>query len=93
VKPAPSRERDLARFAPRITVTLIAGFAIFMLAALVYVLPVLLDTPPPGAVEDYQRERVMARLEGRLPWLIAGSFLAATLLSIRGWLPGTGRRG
>ena len=54
--------------------------------------PVLLEPPPPGAIADYQKERVVARLDGKVRYFLVGSFLGVTLLSIRGWLPGTGRR-
>lgn len=86
------RDQDLARFAPRLTVTLVAGFLLFALASLLWALPVLLETPPPGAIPDYVRERVMARLDGVVVWLFAGSMLIAAFASIRGLLPGTRRR-
>jgi hypothetical protein len=85
-------DRDLARFAPRVTLTLLAGFAVFLLAAGLYVLPVLLEPVPPGAIPDYRKERVIARLDGKVPYFLLGSFVGMTLLSIRGWLPGTRRR-
>lgn len=85
-------DRDLARFAPRVTLTLLAGFLLFLLSTAAYVVPVLLEPAPPGAIADYHRERVAARLDGKVAYFFFGSFLAATLLSIRGALPGSSRR-
>jgi hypothetical protein len=85
-------DRDLARFAPRVTLTLLAGFVVFLLTATLYVLPVLREPAPPGAIPDYHKERVMARLEGKVHYFLIGSFVGVTLLSIRGLLPGTSRR-
>ena len=82
----------MTAFVPRVTLTVAAGLAIFVVAALVYALPVLLEPPPPGAIEDWTRERVRARLAGKTIWLLAASFLVAALLSARGWIPGTGGR-
>ena len=85
-------DRDAARFVPRITVALFAGFVVFVVMATLYVLPVLLETAPPGAIPDYHRERVMAHLEGKVMWLLVAAYLLVTLVAVRGWLPGTGRR-
>ncbi len=85
-------DRDLASFAPRLTVTILAGFAFFGVASALWVLPALMETPPPGAIADYTKERVMARLDGAVAPLFAGSMLAAAFASIRGLLPGTRRR-
>jgi hypothetical protein len=86
-------DRDLGRCGPRVTATLVAGFAVFLLTAGLYVLPVLLESAPPGAIEDWHRERVMARLDGKVRYFLVGSFLGVTLLGIRGFLPGTSRKG
>jgi hypothetical protein len=83
-------DRDATAFAPRVTVTLLFGFAIFLVVALLYTLPVLLEEPPPGAIQDWVRERVRARLAGKTLYLIVASILAAAALGARGWLPGTG---
>ena len=88
----PPADRESTTFIPRITIALAFGFALFLLIAGLYVLPVLLETPPPGAIPDYQKERVMARLEGKVLWMLISSFFAAAMLSARGILPGTGRR-
>ena len=88
-KPA---DHDLARFAPRVTLTLVAGFVVFLVAAALYVLPVLTEPAPPGAIPDYHKERVIARLDGKVHYFLIASFVGVTLLSIRGWLPGTSRR-
>jgi len=85
-------DRDLARFAPRLTITILAGFALFLAACTLWVLPALMETPPPGAIPDYTRERVMAKLDGAVAPLFTGSMLVAALASIRGLLPGTRRR-
>jgi hypothetical protein len=85
-------DRDVSVFLPRITLVLIGGFVLFMLIAGLYVLPVLLETPPPGAIPDYTKERVMARLEGKVLWMLATSLLVVAGLAIRGVLPGTGGR-
>ncbi len=34
----------------------------------------------------------MARLEGKVLWMLAASYLVVVALAIRGLLPGTGRR-
>ncbi len=91
--PARPDDSDLGRFAPRVTLTLLAAFGVFLLTAGLYVLPVLLEPAPPGAIADWHRERVAARLHGKVRYFLFGSFLGVTLLSIRGLLPGTARRG
>jgi hypothetical protein len=35
----------------------------------------------------------MARLDGKVRYFLVGSFLGVTLLGIRGFLPGTSRKG
>ena len=85
-------DHDLARFAPRVSLTLAAGFLLFLLSAGAYVTPVLLEPLPPDAIPDYRKERVAARLDGKVTYFLFGSLLAATLLSIRGALPGTSRQ-
>jgi hypothetical protein len=83
--------RSGSRFAPRITLTLLAGFALFLLSAGIYVLPVLLEPAPPGAIPDWHKERVIARLDGKVLYFLFGSFLGVTLLSLGGRLPGISR--
>jgi hypothetical protein len=85
-----AEDRDPTAFAPRVTVTLLCGLVIFLGAALLYILPVLLEEAPPGAIQDWTEERVRARLAGKTLYLLVGSFLAAAVLGTRGWLPGTG---
>ena len=68
------------RFIPRITLTLLLGFGIFIASALLYVLPILVEPQPAGAIRDYTKERVTARLEGKARWFLGGSLIAATLL-------------
>jgi hypothetical protein len=62
---------------------------LFLFVSLVFALPALLETPPPGAIPDYLQQRVMARLEGKLLWLFTASMLVAGYAAIRGMLPGT----
>jgi hypothetical protein len=88
-RPTRPEDRDLAYFAPRVTVTLLAGVLLFGVASLIYSLPVLLEAPPPGAIPDYTSERVAAHLEGKVLWILTASMLAAGFASIRGLLPGT----
>jgi len=83
-------DRDATAFAPRITLTLLFGLLIFVVVALLWVLPVLLEEPPPGAIPDWRAERVRAVLAGKALYLLVASVLAAAALGIRGWLPGTG---
>ena len=85
-------DRDLGRFLPRVTIAVLAGFALFAVLALGYALPDCWSEPPPGAIPDYCQERVKARLEGKVTWMLAGSFLTVAALAIRGILPGTGPR-
>ena len=37
-------------------------------------LPVMLETPPPGASADYVQERVRAHLEGKTGWIMVVAF-------------------
>jgi hypothetical protein len=89
--PKPS-DRVLASFAPRVTIMLIAGFVIFLVAAGLYVLPVYLEPLPLGAIADYREQRIIARLDGKVLWILIPSFVVSALLGARGWLPGTGRQ-
>jgi hypothetical protein len=88
----PQNQADYERFAPRVTISLLAGFALFLLLALLYSLPAILEPPPPDAIADYTQERVRARLEGKVFWIFAVSMLAAALAGVRGILPFTRRR-
>ncbi|MEE2703010.1 MAG: hypothetical protein VX614_03205 [Myxococcota bacterium] len=92
MRPAPPDDRDLATFAPRVTGLILFGLLLSLCSAGLYVLPILMEPAPAGAIPDYFEQRVQARLEGKLPWFLAGSFLAVAWLSIRGWLPGSRRR-
>jgi hypothetical protein len=87
-----AHDRDLAGFAPRVTIMVLGSLLLFTLLAGLYVLPVLLEPPPPGAIPDYTQQRVMAQLEGKTLWILCASFLSVAGLAIRGILPGTGRR-
>jgi hypothetical protein len=72
-------------FVPRFTLFILAGFALFALLALLYSLPILLETPPPGASPDYVAERIRAHLEGKASWIMVGSFLIVAVASAR-WM-------
>ncbi len=76
-------DRELSRFFPRITLSLVAGFLLFLLSSGLYVLPVLLEPAPPGAILDYHQERVRARMQGKVIWFLVGSFLCTALVSAR----------
>lgn len=82
---------DVTSFVPRITITLVLGTAIFLVAAGVWIWPILLQDPPPGAIADWTVERVRARLDGVVLWLILGGYGAAAVIVARGWLPGMRR--
>jgi hypothetical protein len=83
---------ELARFAPRVSIMLVSGCLLFLISALAYVAPILLEAPPPGAVADWHQQRVQAHLEGKVLYILFASFIVAALLGARGWLPGTGPR-
>jgi predicted MFS family arabinose efflux permease len=72
-------------FVPRMTLFILAGFALFSVLALLYSLPILLDPTPPGASPDYVAERVRAHLDGKASWLMLGSFLVVAVVSSR-WI-------
>jgi len=88
----PQNQADYERFVPRVTVSLLIGFALFLVLALLYSLPAWLETPPPDAIADYTQERVRARLEGKVIWIFMASMLASAFAGIWGILPGTRRR-
>jgi hypothetical protein len=73
-------DRDLARFFPRVTLAIAAGLLLFLVSAGLYALPVLLEPPPPGAIADYHKEKVRARLQGKVIWFLAGSLFTVTLV-------------
>lgn len=60
---------------PRMTLTVLAGFALFVVLTLLYSLPVLLESPPEGAIPSYTAERVKSHLDGKVTWLLAASFV------------------
>ena len=76
-------DREPSSFFPRVTLSLLGGFLLFLLSAGLYVLPVLLEPAPPGAIPDYHQERVRARMQGKVHWFLVGSFLCAALVSAR----------
>ena len=85
-------DRDIQSFAPRVTIALVAGFLLFVLIAFVYALPDCLGERPAGAIADYCSERMRARLDGKVLWMLLASYAIVAGLAIRGILPGTGRR-
>lgn len=90
--PTHPERREAASFAPRVTVLIAIGLLLSLCSAGLYVLPVLMEPSPAGAIPDYFEQRVRARLEGKLFWFVAISFLAVAAFSFRGWLPRIGRR-
>ncbi|HXZ86388.1 MAG TPA: hypothetical protein VEI82_12970 [Myxococcota bacterium] len=80
----PPREPRSPRFAPRVTLVLVGGVALFFAVALLYSLPVLLEPPPEGAPANYVSERVREHLRGKIPYLFGGSLVAVALLVSRG---------
>jgi hypothetical protein len=71
------------RFVPRATLALLATFALFFVATFLYSLPVMLETPPPGAIPDWTTERIKAHLAGKVHWIFAGSAIAVALIASR----------
>ena len=72
-------------FVPRFTLVLAGGFALFVLLAMLYSLPVMFETPPANASPDYVQERVRAHLEGKVSWIMLASFGIAAGIASR-WL-------
>jgi hypothetical protein len=72
-------------FVPRFTLVLLLGFALFVLLAMLYSLPVIFQTPPPNAGPDFIEERVRAHLEGKVSWIMLAAFGIAVGLASR-WL-------
>ena len=72
-------------FVPRFTLILVATFALFVLLAMLYSLPVMMETPPPNASPDYVQERVRAHLEGKITWLFLAAFGIVAAVASR-WL-------
>jgi len=68
---------------PRITLVIVASFALFFVLALLYALPVLLEPTPRDAIADYMTERVRAHLQGKVTWLLAAAF--AIVSGFVGW--------
>jgi len=70
---------------PRATLILAGGFALFLVVALLYSIPVYLEPLPAGATPDYLAERVRARLEGKTLIFLALSILAVAAVGSRSW--------
>ena len=72
-------------FVPHFTLVLLAGFALFVLLAMLYSLPVIFQTPPPNASPDFIQERVRAHLEGKISWIMLAAFGIVAAVASR-WL-------
>ncbi|HTO71581.1 MAG TPA: hypothetical protein VMR31_17100 [Myxococcota bacterium] len=70
-------------FAPRATLVLLGGVALFFAVSLLYSLPVLLDPPPDGAPDDYAAQRVREHLHGKTFYFFAGSLFAVAIVASR----------
>jgi len=81
--PPGSGPRRATPFTPRLTLLVLAGFALFFASLFVYSLPVMFETAPPGAIESWHEERVKQRLRGKVHWFLVGSFGAATAVGVR----------
>jgi len=79
-----TRDPRSPRFAPRITLVLLGGVALFFALSLLYSLPILLEPPPDGAPDNYVSERVREHLRGKIPYFFAGSLVAVALVVSRG---------
>lgn len=71
------------RFMPRATLALVATLVLFFVATFLYSLPVMLETPPPGAIPDWLAERIKAHLAGKVHWIFAGSALVVAAFALR----------
>lgn len=65
------------------TLVIIGGFALFIVLAMLYSMPVILEQPPAGAGPDYITERVRAHLHGKVSWILIASFLIAGFIGAR----------
>lgn len=79
-KPERPSEARPGFFLPRVTLMMAGGVAIAALSLALYAMPAVTAPVPAGAVVDYRAERVRARLEGVVPWFVAGSFLTSALI-------------
>jgi hypothetical protein len=70
------------RFVPRATLLLLAGLALFFAVATLYALPALLEPAPAGAIVDYHTQRVLARLEGKVHWMLIGSMVTVVAIGV-----------
>jgi len=68
---------------PRATLVVAGGFALFFVVALLYSMPVFFEPLPEGATQSYLEERVKTRLEGKVPWLLGVSLIAAAAIGAR----------
>ncbi len=74
----------MVRFVPRLTLILVVGFVVSIAAMYVYVLPVLNQPAPPGAVPQWHDEQIKQRLRGKVHWFLLGSYgsVAGVTLSL-----------
>ncbi len=82
----------MVRFVPRLTLILLLGFAVAFGAMYLYVLPVLNQPAPPGAVPEWHDEQVKQRLRGKVHWFLLGSYGAVAGIGIS-WMNRRARRG
>jgi hypothetical protein len=68
---------------PRATLVIVGGFALFFVVAFLYSMPVFFEPLPEGATQSYLEERVKARLEGKVPWFLGVSLIAAAAIGAR----------
>ncbi len=66
------------RFVPRATLALLATIVLFSVVVVLYSLPVILETPPPGAIPDWTNERLRAHLAGKVHWIFAACALVVS---------------
>ncbi len=92
IRAMPPANRNTPLFVPRVTFQLILGVALFFASMLLYVSPILFQDPPPGAIPDWHKEQVQARLEGKVLLFALGSLGLVAVLSMRGLLPWSGPR-
>lgn len=67
------------------TLIILGAFALFFVLAMLYSMPVILETPPAGAGPEYITERVRAHLHGKVPWILMISFLISGVIGAR-WM-------
>lgn len=67
---------------PRVTVLLLAGFVVAVAAMYVYVIPVLNQPEPPGAVAEWRNEQIKERLRGKVHLFLLGSYASVAAIGV-----------